>query len=67
MKLKQTVRKRISDLYKGIRDFKKVHQPRTNTVHNEKGYLVTDFNNILNRWGNHFSQLLNVYGVNHVR
>ena len=39
----------------------------TNTVHNEKGYLVTDFNNILNRWGNHFSQLVNMYGVNDVR
>jgi hypothetical protein len=33
----------------------------------EKGNLVTDYHNILARWRNHFSQLLNVYGVNNVR
>ena len=50
-------------MYRGISDFKKVHQPRTNIVNDEKGDLVTDFHNILNRWGNHFSQLLNIHGI----
>jgi hypothetical protein len=34
---------------------------------NEKGDMVTDFRSILARWRNHFSQLLNVYGIKHVR
>jgi len=29
--------------------------------------LVTDCHSILERWRNHFSQLLNVHGVNDVR
>jgi len=29
--------------------------------------LVTDFHKILARWRNHFSQLLNVHGVNDIR
>ena len=33
----------------------------------EKGDMVTDCHSILARWRNHFSQLLNVHGVNDVR
>ena len=29
--------------------------------------MVTDYNSILARWGNDFSQLLNVHGINDVR
>jgi len=29
--------------------------------------LVTDFQGILARWRNHFSQVLNIHGVNDVR
>jgi hypothetical protein len=29
--------------------------------------LVTDFHSFLVRWRNHFSQLINVHGVNDVR
>jgi hypothetical protein len=36
-------------------------------VKDEKGDLVTDSRRILSRWMNHFSQLLNVHGVNDVR
>jgi hypothetical protein len=36
-------------------------------VHIVKDDLVTDFPSILARWRNHFSQLLNVYGVNIAR
>ena len=34
--------KNISDLYRGINDFKKGYQPRCNIVKNEKGDLVAD-------------------------
>jgi hypothetical protein len=57
--------KNIRDLHRGIIDFKKGYQPRTNTVKNEKGDVVADCHSILAR--NYFSQLLNVYGVNDVR
>jgi hypothetical protein len=33
----------------------------------ENGDLLADSNNILNRWKNYFSQLLNVYNVSDVR
>ena len=39
-------------------------QPRANIVKDEKGDLVTDWHNILAKWRNHFSQLLNVQCVN---
>jgi len=51
-------------LYRGINDFKKGYQPRTNISKDEKGDLVADFHSILARCWNHFSQLLNVRGVN---
>ena len=57
----------IRDMYRGISDFEKGYQPKTNIVKDEKGDLVTDCHNILARWRNNFSQLLNVHGVNDVR
>ena len=54
-------------MYKGVNDFKKGYQPRTNIVRDEKGSWVADSHIILARWGNHFSQLLNVHGFNDVR
>jgi hypothetical protein len=57
----------IRDLYRGISDFKKGYQPRTNVVKDEKGDLVADSHSILARWRNHFFQLLHVHGVNDVR
>jgi len=54
-------------LCRGIIDFKKGNQPRTNIVTDEKGDLVTDCHRILARWRNHFSQLLTVHGVNDAR
>ena len=55
------------DLYRGINDFKKGYQPRTNIVRDEKGDLFTDYHSILTRWRNHFCQLFNVHGVSDVR
>jgi len=56
--------KNIRDLYRGISDFKKGYQLRTQIVQNDKGDLVTDSQSILARWRSYFSQLLNVHAVN---
>jgi hypothetical protein len=55
--------KNIRDLYRGINKFKKGYQPRSNFIKDEKGDLLADSRNILNRWKNYFSQLLNVHKV----
>ena len=59
--------KNIRELYRGISDFKKGYQPRTNIVKDETGDLVTGYYSILARWRDYFSQLLNVYVVYEVR
>jgi hypothetical protein len=59
--------KNIRDLYRGINEFKRGYQNRTNIVKDYKGDLVADFHGILARWRNYFSQILNVHGVNDVR
>jgi hypothetical protein len=64
MNLKLTVKiKNIRSLYRGVNDFRKGCQPRTNIVNDEKGDVVTDCHSILARWRNHFSQLFNVHVV----
>jgi hypothetical protein len=55
------------DLYSGINDFQKCCQPKTNVVKHEKGDLLADSHSILNKWNNHFCQLLNMYWVDDVR
>jgi hypothetical protein len=65
MNLKQRVRTRIlRDLYRGINDFTKGYQTRSKIVKDEKGDLAVDPLSILNMWRTHFSQILNVSGVN---
>jgi hypothetical protein len=59
--------KNIRDLYRGINNFKKGYQPRSNIVYYEKGDLVTGFHSITVRWRNHFSHLFNVHGSSDVR
>jgi hypothetical protein len=59
--------KNIRDLYRGINEFKKGYQPRSNYVKGEKGDLLADSHKILNRWKNYFPQLLNVHSVSDVR
>jgi hypothetical protein len=56
--------KNIRHLFRGINDFKKGCWPRNNIVKDENDDLVTDSHSILGRWKNHFSQSLNVHGVN---
>jgi hypothetical protein len=41
--------KNSRDLYGGINEFKKGYQPRSNFVKDEKGDLLADSHNILNR------------------
>jgi len=51
--------KNIWDFYRGINDFKKGYQPRTN-IENEKGDLTVDPYSIVASGRNYFFQLLNV-------
>jgi hypothetical protein len=55
------------DEFEGINDFKKGYQPRTIIVKDGKGDFFTDSHSILARWKNHFSQIVNIHGVNDVR
>jgi hypothetical protein len=40
---------KIRDLYRGINEFKRGYQPRSNLVKDENGDLLADSNTILNR------------------
>jgi hypothetical protein len=42
--------KNSTDLYRGINEFKKGYQPRTNVVKDENDDLLADSHSILNRW-----------------
>jgi hypothetical protein len=59
--------KNITELSRGINEFKKYYQPRSNLVRDENGDLPADSYNDLNRWNSYFSQLLNVRRVSDVR
>jgi hypothetical protein len=59
--------KNIRDLYRGITEFKKIYQPKTNLVKDERGDLLADPQKILTRWKNYFCQLLNVQGPEGIR
>jgi hypothetical protein len=52
---------------RGINEFKKGYQPRTNLVKDKGGDLLANPHKILNRWKNYFCQLLNVHGMRGVR
>jgi len=54
MNLEQTVRKNIRDWYKGISEFKKRYQPRTNIVKDENDDMLANPHNILKTWNNYF-------------
>jgi hypothetical protein len=55
------------DQFKSINDFKRGYQHRSNLMKDENGDLLADSRNILNRWKEYFSQLLNVRRVSDVR
>ena len=60
-------RNKKREYLRGINDFKKGYQPRTNIVKIEKGDLVVDCYSILTRRSNYFFQLLNIHGNSDVR
>jgi hypothetical protein len=53
-------KKNIRDLYRGIYEFNKCYQPRTNLVKDERGDLLADTHKIFDKSNNLFFQLLNV-------
>ena len=53
-------------MYRGINDFKKGYQTRCNIVKDEKVDVVAEFDSIVARWRNYFSQLFNVHEVKDV-
>jgi hypothetical protein len=55
--------KNVRDMYRGINEFKKGYQPRSNLVKDERGDLLADPHKMLNRWENYFCELLNVHGT----
>jgi hypothetical protein len=59
-------KKNIRNLVRGINEFKKAYQPRSNLMKDENGDLLADSYNILNRWKKYFSQLLKVHSVSGV-
>jgi hypothetical protein len=59
--------KNIRHLYRGITEFKKGYQPKTNLVKDERGDLLADPQKMLTRWKNYFCQLLNVQGLRGIR
>jgi hypothetical protein len=59
--------KNITDLYRGINEFKKGYKPRNNLVMGKNGDVLADSHNIINRWKSYFSQLFNVHNVSDVR
>jgi hypothetical protein len=59
--------KNIRDLFRGINEFKKGYQPRINILKDENGNMLSDPQNVLNRWKNFFNEVLNVHGVHDIR
>jgi uncharacterized phage infection (PIP) family protein YhgE len=51
----------ITDLYRGIKELQRGHQPRSNLLKDANG-LLADSHNILNSWKNCFTQLLMYIG-----
>jgi hypothetical protein len=50
-----------------VNDLENCYQLETNIVKEEKGDTVITCHSIVVRWRNHFSQILNIHGVNDVR
>jgi hypothetical protein len=60
-------KRNISDLSRGINEFKRGYQPRSNLVKDENDDLLADSHNILNRWKGNFSHFFNVHRIISVR
>jgi hypothetical protein len=53
--------KNVRDLYRGINEFKRGYQPRSDLVKDENSDLLADSHNIVIRWKSYLSRLLNVH------
>jgi hypothetical protein len=62
-----SMNKNIRDLLRGITEFKKGYQPKTNLVKDERDDILADPQKILTGWKNYFCKLLNVQGPGGVR
>jgi hypothetical protein len=68
MSLKHIEKNRnIRGMYRGINEFKKGYQSRTDFAKDEKSDLHTDPLSVLNMLDSYFLKLLNVHGVNSVK
>jgi hypothetical protein len=45
-------------VYRGLNEFEKGYQPRTNFVKDENGDLLADSHSILNKWKNYYKNIL---------
>ena len=64
MKLKVTVRTDVTDLYRGIIEYKKCYRCVTNTIKYRKG----DFTHVdFDRWRNYLCELLKLHGISDCR
>jgi hypothetical protein len=68
IKKREYLKDRINELAtnRKNKNIREGYQPRNNVVKNENGDLLAGSHNILNRWKNYFSQLLNVLNVSDV-
>jgi prolipoprotein diacylglyceryltransferase len=67
MSLKLIIKTKISEICRGINEFKEGYQLRINIIKDENGNLLADPQSVLNRWKNFFNQVINVHGVHDVR
>jgi hypothetical protein len=68
MSLKITIKQKYQRFVEiGINEFKKEYQPTSNIIKDENGNLLADPQNVLNRWKNLFSQVLNVRRFHDIR
>jgi hypothetical protein len=65
--MRMSKNKNIRHSCRGINEYKKGYQSRSTLVKNEKSDLLAGSHSILNRWKNHFCQLLHADGFNDVR
>jgi hypothetical protein len=57
----------MSDLHRGINEYKRSYQPRSNLCKDKNGDLFADLHKILNRWKKCFCQSLNMHNASYVR
>jgi hypothetical protein len=57
----------IRDLYRGITEFRKGYQPKTNLINDERGDHLVDSQKTVTSWKNYIYQIFNVQGPGGIR